>query len=508
MAITRAYYAASGTDYAIPFNYQSSTEISVEVGGVATSAWTLLSANTLRLNNPATGVVLIYRNTAKVTPKSVFTDASPTLESADLNQNDTQAVYSAEEAWELAREGLSIDHTDGVNLDARGLRVKDVAQALESADAVNLGQVQAILGNPNSIVPPNASAAIGGNYVAKTAAYTVQNADKGKTVVLQGSAFYQATMLAPATYDADFQVRLHNNDGSRLKTIAINGYSSFLLWPKQSVTVLNVGGAWVLFPREQRYYSATGITLYVDPAGSDTANDGMTVGSPLQNVTTAWNRIRDLCDCPATIQLTAGAVYPALGELDGDGPQGFGHLITIQGDVSMANPPQISPAAGQIGLLLRDGAWATLKGLQFGSSGSGAIGVQVEQRSLCDIDHCKFATMTGGYHISVTDGSDCNIIGQCNIVGNAGAHWHVTSGAKLIVGTVTLDGGGQTVSMSIAFLQADFDARVTLQSPTFASVGSFGGKKYDLQRHSIADSSAVVLPGTVAGTADATSNWY
>jgi hypothetical protein len=78
----------------------------------------------------------------------------------------------------------------------------------------------------------------------------------------------------------------------------------------------------------------------------------------------------------------------------------------------------------------------------------------------------------------------------------------------LIVGSVPLDGGGNPISFTDAFLIADFQSRVQMQAPTFPGTGSFGGKKYILSRHSIVDSGGVVLPGTVAGTVDATSNYY
>lgn len=353
--------------------------------------------------------------------------------------------------------------------------------------------------------------ALDGTSTVKTSTYSVANSDKRSTISLGGNAGYTVTVPAASGFDADFQVRLYNADSGRAKTLAISGYSSFFLWPLQSVVIQNIGGGWQLYPRQQRWQLPPvngGTPFYVDPSGND-ANDGLTPGSAFETVLACWLTIRDQTDGSAYIQLTLGATYPPFGELDGDDTASFGRLIHIMGDSTLANPPRvIATITGERCVTVRDGMWIIFNGILFGATATGCIGVDIQQKALADFQNCFWASMVDGFHISCEDGGDCNISGPQTVDGNALAHWYINFGGKLIVGGTTIDCVHATSFFSDAFLVVTSQSRVQLQGTTFINTEGIGGLKYNLAHHAIVESGGAILPGGDAGTADATSNFY
>jgi hypothetical protein len=116
--------------------------------------------------------------------------------------------------------------------------------------------------------------------LAKTANYTVTNADKGVTLALGGNAFYTVTLNAASGYDANFAITIVNEDAGRGKRISPNGLTSFILWPKQTVRVYNQNSVWQTDPSAPTRWIIPGaVTFLVHPTlGSDT-NDGLGSGS-------------------------------------------------------------------------------------------------------------------------------------------------------------------------------------------------------------------------------------
>ena len=144
MSFARVFYPASGTDYAIPFPYQSTTEIGVYVAGVAVTNWSFLNANTIRFTGVPTGEVYIVRQTAKSVSKIVFAD-NTIFKAGDINIEDTQLLYSIQETLDLANDAIGIDIVDGVTLTARNFRVKNVATPTAPTDAVNKSYVDSAI---------------------------------------------------------------------------------------------------------------------------------------------------------------------------------------------------------------------------------------------------------------------------------------------------------------------------------------------------------------------------
>lgn len=487
----RVFYPASGTDYAVPFPYQLQSEVIVEVGGAATTAFTWLNANTIRLSAAATGVVYIFRNTNKTTNKTVFSDLTTDL-SADRNLENTQLLYGIEEAYDLGNDALGLGLDDGVNFDARGVKIVDLAPGGPALDdAVNYGQVASLI---TSALPSLANI----QWVANVAAL--------------------AAVVPPSSGSPTIFTRGRVSDEDGLAGFWEWVAGSVLIADNISVVAPNSGpaGRWVKIGIDTggagaRLRNASGATLvrYVDPGGND-ANSGLTQGTAMKTIMAAWNAFRDNTDInggSALIQLTPGSIYGPQGTMVGDKTGGFGTLIQIAGDPTLVNPPQIlAVGGGDACITFRDGAWAQLNGILLGSSGSGSTGVSVQQKALADFQNMYWAAMTAGFHIHVDDGGDANITGLQHINGNALAHWYLTFGAKLIVGSVTID-GLSSASAFTEFLLANGQTRCSLQAGlTFVNTGSFTGKQFDLSAQSMLQKNGgSPPPGSVGGVVDGTS---
>ncbi|QEG11854.1 putative tail fiber protein [Klebsiella phage vB_KpnP_Emp27] len=140
----------STTDFNIPFEYLARKFVRVTLIGVDRKELILnqdyrfatkTTISTTRALGPADGYTLIeIRRFTSATDRLVdFTDGS-ILRAYDLNISQVQTLHVAEEARDLTADTIGVNN-DG-NLDARGRRIVNVADAQDVGDAVNLGQIQ------------------------------------------------------------------------------------------------------------------------------------------------------------------------------------------------------------------------------------------------------------------------------------------------------------------------------------------------------------------------------
>ena len=89
----------STTDYSFTFPYLDTTDIKASLGGVVTTAYSLLNATTVRFNSaPGNSVAIrIYRETAYTNPKATFYPGSA-IRAGDLNDNTLQNLYVTQES--------------------------------------------------------------------------------------------------------------------------------------------------------------------------------------------------------------------------------------------------------------------------------------------------------------------------------------------------------------------------------------------------------------------------
>ena len=103
----------STTDYSFTFPYLDTSDIKVTLATVATTAYSLLNATTVRFDSaPGNGVAIrIYRETAFDTPKATFYPGSA-IRANDLNDNTLQNLYVNQESNDkVADAWLSGDPT-------------------------------------------------------------------------------------------------------------------------------------------------------------------------------------------------------------------------------------------------------------------------------------------------------------------------------------------------------------------------------------------------------------
>ena len=362
--------------------------------------------------------------------------------------------------------------------------------------------------------------ALTGNIRTVSTTFSISNSDKGNTIVGSSSSMITGTVASIGSLDSNWQVKIQNT-GSRVIFIDYTGsigvQNPYVLCPTQSVTIENSNGAFTFDPPFQRWNNNNiGININVESDGND-AYDGLASGpsNAKQTIYGAYYFLRNSTDtAECGIDLIPGDSLGATTLLAGDANLGFGRLFAINGDPTMSMPTKLVTGGGQSGLSARDGGWIQVFGVEFGSSGSDAIGVNNAQGGLIDIGENLFASMTAGLHISAADRCDCNIIassgsGTYTINGNAAVHWYTIGLAKLTVGTVTIDCSASS-AFSIAFIEQSDSSLITVQSPTFSGSG-ITGPQWDLNHHSILDTNGTSssIPGVSGGNSvDATSNVY
>jgi hypothetical protein len=139
--------------FTIPFPYISKSHIHVYIDGVEDTGFTWINSGMIQTSgSPAIGTVVERRRTTPRTGALVtFTNAS-TLGEGDLNKAVLQELYISQEAFDTVEDALRLSQIDV--FDAHGKRISNVANATQTADAVNKGQLDtAILAAGNVVIP-------------------------------------------------------------------------------------------------------------------------------------------------------------------------------------------------------------------------------------------------------------------------------------------------------------------------------------------------------------------
>lgn len=146
MASTIAIYTGNGTttDFTVPFDYLSKHFVRVSVDnspltggdyGDTSKDYYFLDKTTVRLTTPPeSGAEVVIRRYTSATNRVVsFKDAS-ILKASDLDVSSIQVIHIAEEGRDIVNDALFKD-ADG-NWDAKGKRIVDVADPIDTQDAV------------------------------------------------------------------------------------------------------------------------------------------------------------------------------------------------------------------------------------------------------------------------------------------------------------------------------------------------------------------------------------
>ena len=139
MANTYVDYTAtaSQTDFAFNFDYLEDEHVTVEINGVATTDFTIVTSPALKvvLNSGATAgdIVRVRRVSQRDTNLVDFQNGS-VLTEAELDRAYLHNRYLAEEISELNDQSLQIE-AGGTQWNAKGLRIKNVGTPTDTTDA-------------------------------------------------------------------------------------------------------------------------------------------------------------------------------------------------------------------------------------------------------------------------------------------------------------------------------------------------------------------------------------
>ena len=141
MPITYVDYTATAaqTDFAFSFDYLEDEHVIVEINGVATTAFTIVTSPTLKvvLNSGATaGDIVRVRRVSQRDQNLVDFQNGSILTEAELDRAYLHNRYLAQEISELNDQSLQLE-AGGTEWDAQELRIKNVDDPTDTTDASN-----------------------------------------------------------------------------------------------------------------------------------------------------------------------------------------------------------------------------------------------------------------------------------------------------------------------------------------------------------------------------------
>ena len=279
------------------------------------------------------------------------------------------------------------------------------------------------------------------------------------------------------------------------------------LWELTTDGVITIGTTSLVFVRNfnARIRLAANITLYVATTGSDTANNGLSVGSPFLTVQKAINTLQsgyDLNGFVATIQVADGTYAPASGTpiasvlgafVGATGPAS----VLLQGNTGTPGNVIFSTTNANV-IHAYYGGQLRVTGCKMQTTTAGSAVYSYAFGSYVQFGNVQFGTCVGP-HVYAIEGN-AEAYSNYTINGVAPAHWEAQQGGLVrCVGlTITLTG---TPAFSSWFAVADQAGNVSVPSNTFS--GAATGARYSVTLNGIMYTSgggATYLPGSVAGS--------
>lgn len=170
MASSFVVYAGDGTNktFAVPFGYLSQSHVGVLVNG-ASVPFTWINAGVVQTSAaPASGATVLVKRTTPQIPIVSFVDGS-TLVGSDLNTSELQALYIAQEAYDMVAFTIGLSDSTG-QFDAQNKRITNLAAPSSGADAATKDYAdQTVSAAASSAAAAAASAASAQTYSAQSA---------------------------------------------------------------------------------------------------------------------------------------------------------------------------------------------------------------------------------------------------------------------------------------------------------------------------------------------------
>lgn len=338
--------------------------------------------------------------------------------------------------------------------------------------------------------------------LAKTADYTVANADRGKTLALGGTAYFTLTLNAASGYDANFAIRVVNEDTGRAKRISPNGLTSFLLYPGQDCMVYAQNNVWKA-TNPGRWRLTGSVTVYVDGTNGNANNDGLASGSgnALATLQQAANMVRDSVDRngqAVTISVADGTYTAGVSMTSGWTGAG---TVTFTGNTGTPSNCVISVTSGNC-FQFTNNVLATIGGgfkLQTTTSGSA---VRSETGAVVTISGAMEYGACATNQLHSINGGRIIVAANYTISGGCSVHAAGAGPASLvnIAGlTITLTG---TPAWGVAFAQG-FNLGNVIASSTCTFSGSATGARYTATLNGVVrvdGAASTYFPGNSAGS--------
>lgn len=350
---------------------------------------------------------------------------------------------------------------------------------------------------------------------AVTGTYALLPGDCGKTVTAGGSAFYTVTVNAASGYAAQCSIVVINTDNvcplngastCRGKTLAINGYANFILWPGQIVRLFNQSNVWQ-YNQPGRWAPLVGMTWHVNHAIGSNSNDGLAIGAA---AFATMQRCVDVME--SLIDFGQADVGPACqndpetfteNNVSHTHPLTGYHVISVTGDTTTpANVVWQVSGSGNVATNCRDGGNSIITGFKFVSTGTGNFFINGGQLGVCDFGAVEFGANAAGYDLYQSPGGAINFGGGAVKVSGDMAGFLLSTGG----GHVLIDGMALTLPNALTFtnfLQMSSLGQVSATSVTCSGTGCAAGsvgKKYDVQLNAVLGLSGSVMPGATGGS--------
>lgn len=340
--------------------------------------------------------------------------------------------------------------------------------------------------------------------LAKTANYTVANADAGKTISC-GSAPWTLTFstISGGNYDADFWVLVTNTSTSRAILMSIGGGTNFFLWPGQTALVYNDNSVWKIL-RPERWKLTGGVTFYVDTANGSDSNDGLASGSgnALATVAAAISLVctnLDFANQTVTIQFASATYTTPISMAVSQNWVGGGTLHFKGDEATPSNVTVSTTSASAFTFAGRKTGIVRVSGMKLTTTTAGH-GIASVQGCYVNLGAGMEYGACGYSHINAQMNSTVEINNNYTISGNATIHWECDDKAFLqcTSRTITLTG---TPAFSVAFCRAYGAACAFVASDTFS--GSATGTRYSAYENGVirtGGGGATYLPGNAVGS--------
>lgn len=346
-----------------------------------------------------------------------------------------------------------------------------------------------------------------------TSVYTIQTTDCGKTVQAGTGSTGQFTIALPAVtgFSATCSVTVLNGDTGRGKKLsAFPVPIRTMLYPKQSLTVQIVNGAWATTVDPGRWQLQSSTTFYASILGDDT-NDGLSSSTPRtpQGMVTGISKDVDAKYNQIIVQGTVGETWTSgivlpdvVGADNGNWPSPG---LAIQGDA--ATPANLAfTSGGNCFTAVNVHTSWMIRGFTFTCAGASIL---ADYGSSIYVGNNIFSS--GNIHAqSINAGSRIEFTTGYKIQGSANVHWYAAQGGQIITQPAAID-VNTGPSFSGAFAFASQNGIMFVNGMTFTGGPSVIGKVFIIDTaggiNTGSGGAPGYLPGNVAGTTTA-PGWY